>query len=593
MRTVRWLHISDFHLRESEVWSQDAVLEAMLHDINRRVTEGAAFDFALATGDLAFSGQKTQYALVETFFHDLAAAIGLTRDKIFCVPGNHDVDRDRQTMCFAGARSTLQNESDVYSFLSAEEERQTLLTRQQAFQEFQEHCFPAQARYSTDDGLGYVSAIEIDDIKIAIIGLNSAWLAEGGASDHGRLVLGESQVTSAIEMARQADPHIVIGMAHHPFALLNEFDRLPTQHRLENVCHFFHCGHLHVPDASSIATHSGRCLTLTAGASFESRSAHNSYTVVTLNLLHARTDVTFVRYDPTDGDFAFRSERSYPHQVDEADPCDIGELADALGRYCPMVASFSHYLAALLVESAAEVPIPVDGGIVFGTDSVLRQQPDSEIKAATFEFLTLSNAVKLLFGRKSLTAILATNGQPVTRYGKALLALSDPDAELAAQLVQRDQAARKLAGTDATTPFNHTVALLEELRGAEEWDALRKQAERYIELGDPVVVAHAKRQLALCLVRSTERVDRERAIGLYRDLADLPQCEAADLASLAMLLSEDGNYDQATATTIHGLKAFPESVDGFVEIGMKIVEATGNLDLRKQLFAYSAERRTG
>ena len=58
MRPIQWLHVSDFHLRESEVWSQDAVLAAMVDDIKRRVAEGAKFDFVLATGDLAFSGQE-------------------------------------------------------------------------------------------------------------------------------------------------------------------------------------------------------------------------------------------------------------------------------------------------------------------------------------------------------------------------------------------------------------------------------------------------------------------------------------------------------------------------------------------------------
>lgn len=342
MRTIRWLHISDFHLRESETWSQDAVLAAMLSDIRQRVAKGLVFDFILATGDLTFSGQESEYALFETFIGDLATATSLTRDKIFCVPGNHDIDRNRQKMCFTGARSRLQSESDIYSFLYSEEERETLLMRQRRFQEFQERGFPTQVRDKTEDGLGYVSVVDVDDIKVAIVGLNSAWLAEGGASDHGRLLLGECQVTKALEIVKQVNPHIVIGMAHHPFALLSEFDRPPTQQRVEDACHFFHCGHLHAPDASKVVTHSGHCLTLAAGASFESRKAHNSYTVVTLDPLHAETTVTFVRYDPTNGAFSFHLDRSYPHQVDAAVTCGIGELADALGTYCPAIVSFSY-----------------------------------------------------------------------------------------------------------------------------------------------------------------------------------------------------------------------------------------------------------
>ena len=65
--------------------------------------------------------------------------------------------------------------------------------------------------------------------------------------------------------------HVIIGMQHHPFDYLKRFDQQSTQRRLEEACHLFHCGHLHQPDATQAVTRSGKCLTLSAGASFESR----------------------------------------------------------------------------------------------------------------------------------------------------------------------------------------------------------------------------------------------------------------------------------------------------------------------------------
>jgi hypothetical protein len=96
-----------------------------------------------------------------------------------------------------------------------------------------------------------VSRLTVDDVRIAIAGLDSAWLAEGGAADHGNLLIGERQVINAINLAQECDdpPHIIVGMAHHPFHLLREFDRRTVQNRVERACHFFHCGHLHEPEA--------------------------------------------------------------------------------------------------------------------------------------------------------------------------------------------------------------------------------------------------------------------------------------------------------------------------------------------------------
>jgi 3',5'-cyclic AMP phosphodiesterase CpdA len=73
----------------------------MRDDIIRRRKAGAIFDFVLATGDIAYAGKAPEYKLAVAFFDELAAATAVPREKIFCIPGNHDIDRDRQKMSFA------------------------------------------------------------------------------------------------------------------------------------------------------------------------------------------------------------------------------------------------------------------------------------------------------------------------------------------------------------------------------------------------------------------------------------------------------------------------------------------------------------
>ena len=592
MRPIRWLHVSDLHLRESEIWSQDAVLAAMLDDIQQRVEAGTKFDFALITGDLAYSGQDSEYALVESFIDDLIRVIGVTRGEIFCVAGNHDVDRSVQTMCFSGARQNLRSEADVYTFLSNEVERETLLTRLQAFQEFHRRYFAGQDRPNTDEGLAYTANMMVDDLRIAVIGLNSAWLAEGGRSDHGQILLGECQVSNAIEAACQGNSHIVIGMAHHPFLVLNEFDRPPTQRRLEDACHFYHSGHLHVPEAANVATQSGRCLTLAAGASFESRDSHNSYTIVTFDPLQAKTNVTFVGFDPIAGVFSFEAGRTYSHSIEVTAFCGIGELSAALEIYCPDAKDFCFYLSALLLDALADVPIVTQHGIAFGTVPLLLKQDDNDLQRSTIEFLAVGNAVKILFGDKLLEEILATNGEPVQRYVNALLGLAGTDPQLLGELTQRNEAARKFAGVDGLTAGSHTLALLQELREAGAWDELRSMAERHIGVDESVVSARSKRMLALCLARSEDRADRGRAASLYQELSESPEREAADFASLAVLSRDSGDNGEATAAVLRGIEAFPESAKGFIDIGMEIVQVTGDTALRGQLRGIAAGRRS-
>jgi predicted MPP superfamily phosphohydrolase len=55
-------------------------------------------DFVFFTGDLANRGARDEYAAARTEFLDkVVAAANIAPDRLFLVPGNHDVDRSRLT----------------------------------------------------------------------------------------------------------------------------------------------------------------------------------------------------------------------------------------------------------------------------------------------------------------------------------------------------------------------------------------------------------------------------------------------------------------------------------------------------------------
>lgn len=419
MRPMCWLHISDIHMRVSEKWSHDVVLEAMCQNIAKQCREGASADFILATGDLAFSGKVDEYRLVGAFFDALSNASGVPKERIFCIPGNHDVDRDRQKMCFQGVRHTLLSTSHVDSFLSPGEDLEMLLKRQETYRSFLGSYFQGQDRTWTPDGLGYVSCVEIGDVRLAIVGLNSAWLAEGGFSDHGKLLVGERQAIDAVALARRLDPHVVITMAHHPFRLLQEFDRGPVQSRIEGACHFFHCGHLHEPETRHVRNAGSDCLTITAGASFDTRQFHNSYSIVTLDLLQAKRTLKTIQYNPGSGTFVYTASEEHPIEIAPAAACGVRELAATLTAYRPSLAPCAHYLAGLLLDAKSEIPILGQNGYTFGSFAVLRSQPDSELKTKTIDFKAFSNLLRVFYGRIELVDLLARYGEPVAQYGQS------------------------------------------------------------------------------------------------------------------------------------------------------------------------------
>ncbi len=343
-------------------------------------------------------------------------------------------------------------------------------------------------------------------------------------------------------------------------------------------------------DASKAASRSGRCLTLAAGASFESREAHNAYTTILLDPLHAKVDVTFVQYNPRNGTFSLEENQSFPYEVSASAPCDVGELAHALEQCCPVIDT-SYYLAAVLLGDISEVPLQASNGVAFGSVALLEKQPEDDFKVATINFLAVSNAIKLLSGRKTLSEILTSHSSPIKIFGEKLREICKTNDDVKEQLVSREANARKLAETEADGAFKYTLDLLDELLHAGEWDMLHEMAERNCGLPDPAAAAKAKRMLALCLVNSTESADREHAATLYRELSESANHEPGDWASLAELLTDAKKYDHAKETVRKAINVFPQNVDGFVEIGLKIVEATGDVDFREWLRDYKRNRR--
>ena len=593
MRPICWLHISDIHLTRREVWSQDVVLRAMCEQIESQRADGVVPDFVLMTGDIASTGKDEEYALASDFFDALSAASDVPTGLIFCIPGNHDVDRSLYPVCFAGARTVLHNQTHVDSLLAPSDDLQILLLRQRSYRGFHDTYFARQEKRWTSDGLAYVSHLAFNDIRIAILALNSSWLAEGGLGDHGRLLIGEHQAVEAIRLAQEVEspPHVILGMAHHPFHLLQEFDRRPVVSRIERVCHVLHCGHLHEPEVRTAGLSGTGCLTLTAGASFLARESGNSYSVVKLDLLHGLRTVTTVQYNRFTGRFSAAETTTYPADITPTSTCTVPELAEALGNFHNSLARRAHYLAAVLLDQKAELPIPTDTSHAFGPFAVVART-ESPLRAPTVTFMTFRNVLRVLYGRLSLVDILERYGDAVARYGIALEEICRGNHDLDVRLDQHEADARALAGAVACLAISHTEALLAELAAARDWTALREHAERHLGSPDAAIATRARRALALALAHSEEHANKTAAIDLYRSLLERDSAEVTDAGNLVTLLAENGWPDEAKAVLLGAIERFPvERTDYFGEFGQAIVGNQGDRVFRDELEAAITRRK--
>ncbi|MEO1268950.1 MAG: metallophosphoesterase, partial [Myxococcota bacterium] len=89
------LHISDLHIWLR--WLDDAriVMNAFLQDVTEYpARNGLNIDLVCFTGDIAQAGTRAEFELARKHLFDpLLSRLGLDREHLFWVPGNHDIDR--------------------------------------------------------------------------------------------------------------------------------------------------------------------------------------------------------------------------------------------------------------------------------------------------------------------------------------------------------------------------------------------------------------------------------------------------------------------------------------------------------------------
>jgi predicted phosphodiesterase len=305
MSTSTWLHLSDLHFTattESEIFNQKIVLNALWRDIATQIARGLQPDFVVFTGDVAYHGKDSEYKLAcEGFFDPLLHVTGLEKDRLFVVPGNHDVDWEAIDPLVARGMQSLRDDRDrINQFLSSEQDRSYFFRKFHAYAAFINNYFENALCFS-DMEYFYTRIFEVHKRKLAVIGLNSPWMSacvrttSGKVRDRGQLLIGERQLVEALDRTNQAD--LRIALLHHPLDWLDGGERFDIEKRLNANCDFVLHGHWHVPQVNVIQSMAGQAVYIPAGSVYANRSYTNSYNFVQLDFDSREARVYLRRYN--------------------------------------------------------------------------------------------------------------------------------------------------------------------------------------------------------------------------------------------------------------------------------------------------------
>lgn len=218
------LHISDIHFRAPDC--MNPALDAdrpyrtrLVQDARERSRVLGPVGAILIGGDIAFKGDPQEYQAAFTWFNELAEACGCPLERMFVIPGNHDVDRGiinrspgtRNAQQAIDLAPSHRRERELRTQFSDAETGRALLAPLAAYNDFAKlfscQVYPPEHLYWKQD-------LPLEGgVHLRIHGLTSTLLSGAGGQDDTR----ESLYLSPLQTVLDPDDDVVnLVLCHHP-----------------------------------------------------------------------------------------------------------------------------------------------------------------------------------------------------------------------------------------------------------------------------------------------------------------------------------------------------------------------------------------
>ncbi len=224
----------------------------------------------------------------------------MNKNRVFIIPGNHDVDRDlADSFAEDGLRKNLQTSAQAEAIINTPDHGYRRLSAYHEYiKSYQEH---PPAHYRTQ-------IVNVNGVNVGIACFDTAWRCYDD-SDKGHLFVTQEQVYPASQELKDAD--IRIAMLHHPY-----LDLHPTEQDevIPDIKRFFDIitrGHLHTSYSVGEVTPSDSCLELAVPALCEGRSPDVGYNIYYIDLKNKKINVRYRKF--------FRSRNKFDRHTEHAD----------------------------------------------------------------------------------------------------------------------------------------------------------------------------------------------------------------------------------------------------------------------------------
>lgn len=208
---VAILHLSDLHFKSSNNTDLVRLVSQVSSSVRSHITECGKM-IIVVSGDIAFSGQSSEYQVAKEFFENLQTELNqiikVGRIQYIVVPGNHDCDFTRTNKLRDMAIQTINKSDEIHDDFSA-----PLLEVQTDFWEFASDLM----RRSIDSQTSFsIDVPVLQDLSFRFDCYNTALLSTRHESKGGLIVPQNAFIDNSCKKK-----HVVFSVFHHGFSWLS------------------------------------------------------------------------------------------------------------------------------------------------------------------------------------------------------------------------------------------------------------------------------------------------------------------------------------------------------------------------------------
>ncbi len=244
------LNISDIHFREPHCLTPETDPDRpyrtlMMRDARDRTARLGPAGAMLISGDVAFKGHPREYEVAKRWIEELAEACGCPLERIFVIPGNHDVDRGLigRSAAVRNSHSAITNAGDrrEVEFRSQLADLDTARALMKPLEAYNEFASAFSCQVYLPDHLAWKQDIPLSKgVHLRLHGLTSVLLSGVGGRDDVRGTLYVSPLQTVFD---PADDVVNLAMCHHPVDWLFDGDDVDEKMANRTAVHIF--GHKH------------------------------------------------------------------------------------------------------------------------------------------------------------------------------------------------------------------------------------------------------------------------------------------------------------------------------------------------------------